>query len=194
MMRINLLPHREEKRKARRNQFYALLGVAALCAGVIWFIGHTIIAEQIGQQRDKNDFLRQEIVLLDKQIAEIKSLKQQTEALLARKRVIELLEANRAETVHVFNEFAQRIPEGVYLRKITQTGQRINLTGYAQANAKVSALMHNLEESPLLDKPELVEIRAEIVGGRRLSAFNMFVNIKREVKEGDIAAGKGKAK
>lgn len=190
MMRINLLPHREEKRKARRTQFYALFGVVAFLAAVIWFIGHTVIAERIDQQNDKNEFLRQEIALLDRQIAEIKSLKQQTEALLARKRVIELLEANRAETVHVFNEFAQRIPEGVYLRKITQAGQRINLTGYAQANAKVSALMHNLEESPLLSKPELIEIRAEVVGGRRLSAFNMFVNIKREVKDDSKKGGK----
>jgi len=183
MMRINLLPHREEKRKARRTQFYALLGVMVALAALIWLIGLTIIAERIDQQNSKNDFLRAEIAVLDKQIAEIKTLKQQTEALLARKRVIELLEANRAETVHVFNEFAQRVPEGIYLRKISQAGQRINIAGYAQANARVSVLMHNLEESPLFGKPELVEIRAEIVGGRRLSAFNMFVNIKREVKE-----------
>jgi type IV pilus assembly protein PilN len=85
--------------------------------------------------------------------------------------------------VHIFNEFAQRVPEGIYLRKITQTGQRINIAGYAQTNARVSTLMHNLEESPLLDKPELVQIQAEVVGGRRLAAFSMFVNIKREVKE-----------
>lgn len=183
MMHINLLPHREEKRKARRTQFYALLAATMVLAGVIWFIGFTIIEARIDQQNEKNDFLRSEIVILDKQIAEIKTLKQQTEALLARKRVIELLEANRAETVHIFNEFAQRVPDGIYLRKITQTGQRINIAGYAQANARVSTLMHNLEESPLLEKPELVQIQAEVVGGRRLAAFSMFVNIKREVKE-----------
>lgn len=183
MMHINLLPHREEKRKARRTQFYALLAATMVLAGIIWFIGFTIIEARIDQQNEKNDFLRSEIVILDKQIAEIKTLKQQTEALLARKRVIELLEANRAETVHIFNEFAQRVPEGIYLRKITQTGQRINIAGYAQANARVSTLMHNLEESPLLEKPELVQIQAEVVGGRRLAAFSMFVNIKREVKE-----------
>lgn len=183
MMRINLLPHREEKRKARRTQFYALLGTMLILAALVWFIGYTVIEGRISQQIEKNDFLRSEIVILDKQIAEIKNLKQQTEALLARKRVIELLEANRAETVHVFNEFAQRVPEGIYLKKITQTDTRINLQGYAQANARVSTLMHNLEESPILEKPELVEIRAEVVGGRRLAAFNMFVSIKREVKE-----------
>ena len=183
MMHINLLPHREEKRKARRTQFYALLAATMVLAGIIWFVGFTVIEGRIDRQNEKNDFLRSEIAILDKQIAEIKTLKQQTEALLARKRVIELLEANRAETVHIFNEFAQRVPEGIYLRKITQSGQRINLTGYAQANARVSTLMHNLEESPLLEKPELVQIQAEVVGGRRLAAFSMYVNIKREVKE-----------
>jgi type IV pilus assembly protein PilN len=191
MMHINLLPHREEKRKARRTQFYALLGAVLVLAAVVWGIGYTVIEGRIGVQQEKNDFLRGEIATLDKQIAEIKSLKQQTEALLARKRVIELLEANRAETVHVFNEFAQRVPEGVYLKKMSQVGQRINIQGYAQTNARVSALMHNLEESPLLDKPELVQIQAEVVGGRRLSAFNMFVTIKREVKE-DAAGSKRK--
>lgn len=183
MMHINLLPHREEKRKARRTQFYAMLGATMVLAGIIWFIGFTIIESRVAQQNEKNDFLRSEIAILNKQIAEIKTLKQQTDALLARKRVIELLEANRAETVHIFNEFAQRVPEGIYLRKITQNGQRINIAGYAQANARVSTLMHNLEESPLLEKPELVQIQAEVVGGRRLAAFSMFVNIKREVKE-----------
>jgi type IV pilus assembly protein PilN len=191
MMHINLLPHREEKRKARRTQFYALLVVAMGLAGIVWFVGFTVIESRIDKQNEKNDFLRSEIVILDKQIAEIKSLKQQTEALLARKRVIELLEANRAETVHIFNEFAQRVPEGIYLRKITQTEQRINMAGYAQTNARVSTLMHNLEESPLLEKPELVQIQSEIVGGRRLAAFSMFVNIKREVKE-DVGAKRKK--
>lgn len=191
MMRINLLPHREEKRKARRTQFYAMLGLIAVLAAVIWVLGYTVIAERIDRQNDKNQFLRDEIASLDKQIAEIKNLKQQTDALLARKRVIELLQANRAETVHVFNEFAQRVPEGVYLRKLNQTGARINITGYAQANARVSALMRELEASPLFDKPQLIEIHAEVVGGRRLSAFSMFVTIKRETKD-EMAAKKGR--
>lgn len=188
MMRINLLPHREEKRKARRTQFYALLGAVFVVALVVWGVGFTVIGERIDRQNDTNDFLRSEIAVLDKQIAEIKTLKQQTEALLARKRVIELLEANRAETVHMFNEFAERVPEGIYLRKLTQSGQRINITGYAQANARVSALMHNLEESPIFEKPELVQIQAEVVGGRRLSAFIMYVTIKREIKADALAA------
>lgn len=185
MIRINLLPHREEKRRARRNQFYALAGLVAVLAGVIWFAGYSIIAGYINAQNDKNEFLKSEIARLDKDIAEIKSLKQQTEALLARKRVIEVLQANRAETVHLFNELANRVPEGIYLRKLAQSGPRIQLSGYAQANARISTLMHNLDESPLLDKPQLVEIHAEVVGNRRLNAFNLNVQIKREAKSDD---------
>lgn len=192
MMRINLLPHREEKRKARRSQFYALLGLVAVLAAVIWALGYTVIAERIDAQNGKNEFLRAEIAKLDKEIAEIKTLKQQTDALLARKRVIELLQANRAETVHMFNEFAQRVPDGVYLRNLKQTGARIDITGYAQANARVSALMRELEASPLFDKPQLIEIHAEVVGGRRLSFFKMFVNIKREVKDDMANKKKGR--
>src|SRR5262245_28159007 len=120
MIRINLLPHREEKRKDRRRQFYALLFLVAIVAGAIWFVGHTIIEERIDHQESKNAFLKKEVDALDTQIEEIKSIKQQTESLLARKRVIELLEVNRAETVHLFNELAKRVPEGIYIRKISQ--------------------------------------------------------------------------
>lgn len=190
MMYINLLPHREEKRKARRVQFYAMGGAVFVLVCVIAALGYGVIAARIDVQNDSNDFLRSEIAILNKQIAEIKDLKQQTDALLARKRVIELLQANRAETVHIFNEFAKRVPDGIYLRKISESGNRISITGYAQANARVSTLMQSLEESPILEKPELVEIHAEVVGGRRLSAFSMFVNIKRE--EQNQAGAKGK--
>ena len=181
MIRVNLLPHREAARKARRQQFYALLGLVVLVAGFIWFVGFTAITGYISSQEDKNVFLKGQIANLDKQIKEINSLEEETNALLARKRVIDLLEANRAETVHLFNELAIRVPDGVFIRKITQTEQKINLTGYAVANARVSALMRSLDESPLLEKPELVEIRAEITGNRRLNAFNMNVQIKRQV-------------
>ncbi|HTH93939.1 MAG TPA: PilN domain-containing protein [Rhodocyclaceae bacterium] len=190
MMHINLLPHREEKRKARRVQFYAMLGAVFVLVCVIAALGFGVIAARIDVQNDSNDFLRSEIAILNKQIAEIKDLKQQTDALLARKRVIELLQANRAETVHIFNEFAKRVPDGIYLRKISESGNRISITGYAQANARVSTLMQAFEDSPILEKPELVEIHAEVVGGRRLSAFSMFVNIKRE--EQNQAGAKGK--
>jgi type IV pilus assembly protein PilN len=116
MIRINLLPHREEKRKARRQQFYVLLGLVSVLAAVIWFLGFSMINRETNVQNEKNEFLKREIASLDKEIAEIKKIQEQTNALLARKRVIEALQANRTETVHLFNELAKQVPEGIYLR------------------------------------------------------------------------------
>lgn len=183
MIRVNLLPHREEKRKARRQQFYAWAGVAVIAAATVWFGGYSIINGLIGTQDSNNEFLKKEISALDKQIDEIKRLKEQTDSLLSRKRVIESLQANRAETVHLFNELAKQVPDGVYLRTLRQTGQKINLTGYAQSNARVSTLMRNLEASPLLEQPNLIEIKATNIGGRRLSDFNLDVVITRKTSE-----------
>lgn len=185
MIRINLLPHREEKRKALRQQFYALSGLVAVLAGLVWFVGFGYLGSAIDVQSRKNDFLKSEIAVLDKQIEEIKKLKEQTESLLARKRVIESLQANRSETVHLFNELARQLPEGTYLRSIKQEGQKITLVGYAQSNARVSTLMHNLDESPVLERPVLVEIRAADVGKRRMSEFNLAIHFTRQTNEND---------
>ncbi|MDP2135744.1 MAG: PilN domain-containing protein [Sulfuritalea sp.] len=180
MIRINLLPHREEKRKARRQQFYVLLGLVSVLAGVIWFLGFSIINGQITAQNEKNEFLKREIASLDKEISEINKIQQQTNALLARKRVIEALQANRTEIVHLFNELAKQVPEGIYLRTLTQTGQKIVITGYAQSNARITTLMNNLDESPLLEKSTLVETKAEVVANRRLNAFSITTMISRQ--------------
>jgi len=163
VIRVNLLPHREEKRKARRTQFYALTGLVLVLAGVIWFFGFSIINGYIGAQDGNNEFLKKEIASLDKDIEEIKKLREQTDALLSRKRVIESLQANRTETVHLFNELARRVPSGIYLRSIKQTAQKIALTGVTQTNTRVSSLMHNLDESAVLNHPELLEIKATTV-------------------------------
>ena len=166
MIRINDLPHREAKRKARRQQFYVLLGLVSVLAGLIWFLGFSIINTQANAQDEKNEFLKREIASLDKEIDEIKKIQEQTNALLARKRVIEALQANRTETVHLFNELAKQVPEGIYLRTLAQTGQRIAVTGYAQSNARITTLMNNLDESPLLERSTLIETKAETVAGR----------------------------
>lgn len=192
MIRINLLPHREEKRRARRQQFYALGGLVALVAVVVGIVVHGVISGYISSQEEKNAFLKTEIANLDKQIDEIKRLKEQTDALLARKQVIEALQANRAETVILFNELARQMPEGVYLRTVKQTGLKINIIGYAQSNARVSTLMRNLDASPLLERPELVEIKAATLNNRRMSDFNLNINVTRAATDDGKAAGKGK--
>lgn len=180
MIRINLLPHREEKRKARRQQFYVMLGLVSVLAAVIWFLGFSVINREINVQNEKNEFLKREVASLDKEIAEIKKIQEQTNALLARKRVIEALQANRTETVHLFNELAKQVPEGIYLRTLIQTGNRITLTGVAQSNARITTLMNNLDESPLLEKSTLVETRSEVVNNRRLNAFSVTTVITRQ--------------
>lgn len=189
MIRINLLPWREERRKARRQQFFAFAGVIAALAAVIWFLGFGAINGYLTAQEGKNSFLRSEIAALDKEIEEIKRLKEQTDSLLSRKRVIESLQANRTETVHLFNELARQVPDGVYLKSIKQTGDKINLIGYAQSSARVSTLMRNLDASPVMERPDLAEIKSAAVGNRRLSEFNLNVFITRQTTDGDTAKG-----
>jgi len=193
VIRINLLPHREEKRKARREQFYALSGLMLVLGGVIWFLGFTVIGGYISSQESKNAYLKLQISELDKQIDEIKKLKEQTEALLARKQVIESLQANRAETVYLFNELARQVPAGIYLRSVKQAGQRVSLAGYSQSSARVSTLMRNLDESPLLEKPQLVEIKSTTVGRRRLGDFSLSISITRQTADTSRKVASGPA-
>ena len=183
MIRINLLPHREEKRKSRRQQFILFSALAAVGGLLVWFIGHSIIAGYVDGQDQKNALLKQEIALLDKEIVEIKGLREQAEALLSRKQVIESLQTNRTEPVHIFNELARQIPEGLYFKSLKQTGSRINITGYAQSNARVSNLMRNLDASPQLQNAELVEVKAAVLNTRRVSEFNLNVSIERQPVE-----------
>lgn len=185
MIRVNLLPHREEKRKARRTQFYALSGMVVVLAGLIWFFGFLTIGRWIASQDQKNEFLKKEIAVLDKDIAEIKQLKEQTEIMLSRNRVIESLQATRAETVHLFTELARQVPEGVYLKSVKQAGRKITLIGYAQANARVSELMQKLDASPLFERPVLIEIKSATVDKRRYSEFQMTAEITQEAGTDD---------
>jgi type IV pilus assembly protein PilN len=189
VIRVNLLPWREERRAARRQQFFALTGLIALLVGLIWFLGFGIIERYIAAQEQKNQFLKSEIAVLDKDIEEIKRLKEQTDSLLSRKRVIESLQANRSETVHLFNELARLTPSGTYIKTIKQAGDKITLSGYAQSNARVSALMRNLEESPLTERPDLGEIKAVAIGNRRLSEFQMSVMFTRQTTDQDKMPG-----
>lgn len=196
MIRINLLPHREEKRKARRIQFFVLVGLVSVLAGLIVFLGYTIVNGYIANQDERNEFLKKEIAVLDKQIEEIRRLKEQTQWLLSRKQVIESLQADRAEAVYLLNEMVKQVPEGVYLRSLKQDGRKVSLSGYTQSNARVSTLMRNLEASPWLESPVLVEIKAATVDKRRVSEFSMTVMLSRtpapSADKTNVAAGKDK--
>lgn len=185
MIRINLLPHREEKRKALRQQFYALAGLVAVLAIAIIVMVHGVIAGYIGQQESKNEFLKKEIAVLDKEIDEIKRLKEQIDALVKRKDVIESLQGSRTEAVQLFNELARQVPAGIYLKEVKQVGVKIKISGIAQSNARVSTLMRNLEASPLIERPDLEEIKAVTVGNRRYAEFKLNVAVTRAVSSTD---------
>jgi type IV pilus assembly protein PilN len=194
MIRINLLPWREARRKAHNLQFYILMGMVAGLAASIVLLVHGYYATRISTQTERNRFLKDENAKLDKEIEEIKKLKDEIQALLSRKRVIETLQGDRAQTVYLLEQLVRQTPDGVYLKSIKQTGNKVNLSGYAQSNARVSTLMRNLEASPYLENPDLVEIKVASVNNKRLSEFNMNVSIKRQQVESDAAkGGAGKA-
>jgi len=194
VIRINLLPWREARRKAHNLQFYILMGMAAGLAVAIVLLVHGYYATRISTQTERNTFLKNENAKLDKEIEEIKKLKEEIQALLSRKQVIETLQADRAQTVYLIEQLVRQTPDGVYLKSIKQTGYKVNLTGYAQSNARVSTLMRNLEASPYLVNPELVEIKAVTLANKRLSEFIMNVSMKRQQSESDAAkGGAGKA-
>lgn len=192
MIRINLLPHREEKRKARRQQFFVLTGLVSVLAGLIVFLGYSIIGGYIAEQDGRNYFLKKEIAVLDKQIEEIKRLKEQTQSLLSRKQIIESLQGDRAEAVHLLNEMVKQVPEGVYLKSLKQDGRRILMAGYTQSNARVSTLMRNLEASPWIEKPQLIEIKAVTLDKRRVSEFSLSATLTRPQVDADKQSGKDK--
>jgi type IV pilus assembly protein PilN len=194
VIRINLLPWRAARRKAHNLQFYILMGMVAGLALAIVLLVHGYYATRIATQSERNAFLKGENAKLDKEIEEIKKLKEEIQALLSRKQVIETLQADRAQTVYLLEQLVRQTPDGVYLKAIKQTGLKVNLTGYAQSNARVSTLMRNLEASPYLVNPELVEIKAVTSNNRRLSEFIMNVGIKRQQSESDAEkGGAGKA-
>ena len=194
MIRINLLPWREARRKAHNLQFFILMGMVAGLAGSIVLLVHGYYATRISTQMERNRFLKEENKKLDKEIEEIKKLKEEIQALLSRKQVIETLQADRAQTVYLLEQLVRQTPDGVYLKSIKQNGNKVNLTGYAQSNARVSTLLRNLEASPYLESPDLVEIKVASVNNKRLSEFIMNVTIKRQQSEAAVTkAGAAKA-
>jgi len=192
--RVNLLPHRAEKRKRAKQHFAIVSAGTAVVGLMIVGLVHSYFAERIGVQQGRNTFLKSEIAKLETEIAEIDKLKEEIRALLARKQVIETLQADRAQTVHLLDELVKQMPEGVYLKSLVQKGGRVALVGYAQSNARVSTLMRNIESSRWLGAPELIEVKAATVEKKRVSEFNLNMSLKREAapaKPGAAPAKKG---
>ena len=179
-VRINLLPHRELKRAGRKREFIFIAAGTLIFALATAFLAHTILANLVETQLNKNKFLKSEIAKVDKEIEEIQRLKEQTAALLARKQIVETLQANRTESVHLLDQLVRQLPDGVYLKSVRQTADKINLTGYAQSNARIATLMRNLDTSPWLGNAELVDTKAVQLNNLRVNEFSLNIQLKRE--------------
>jgi type IV pilus assembly protein PilN len=184
MIRINLLPHREERRKQRKAAFFRMLLLSALIGAGIALGIAGVIAAQIANQTERNEFIKAENTRLDTQIKEIATLKQEIEALKARQQAVEDLQSDRNQPVYLMDELVKQVPEGIYLRAFKQENQRVVLNGYAQSNERVSELLRNLgNNSPWLERPDLIEIRSTAVGqgkdSKKVFDFTVNVGIKR---------------
>lgn len=193
MIRINLLPHREQKRQARQRRFLSMLALALLAAVAVIVLGFTILSAQIDTQKSRNDFLSAENAKLDREIAEIEKLKSEKDALLDRKKVVERLQSNRTESVRM-DQLARQTPEGVYLKEFKQVDAKIDLAGYAQSNARVSAYMRNLNDSPVFEQPLLVETKAASMGNMQVTEFSLRTVVTRAVDASAPAASKPAAR
>jgi type IV pilus assembly protein PilN len=190
-IRINLLPHRQI-RKARQQRWFAVL--AAIVVGLALAVvgsGQVYIANLKSEQDARNTFLKDELAKLDKQIAEIAQLKEKTQDLLARKDVVEALQNNRGEAVHMFDELMRQLPDGLYLKSVKQTGDMVVISGYAQSSARVSTFMRALDATALFDEPVLVEVKSAMVGPVRSYEFSLNVKITRQAPESKDGKGKG---
>jgi type IV pilus assembly protein PilN len=199
MIRINLLPHREEKRKQKKSAFFALLALGGVIGvGVVLLVGG-YNARAISIQGERNQVLKTAISGLDKKIAEIATLKQEIEALKARQQAVEDLQGDRNQPVYLLDELVRQTPPGVYLKSFKQEGQKVSVLGYAQSQERVSELLRNLAGvSPWLERPDLIEVKSTALGqgktSKKVVEFNLMVFIKRPRDKDGPPGDKGGAK
>jgi type IV pilus assembly protein PilN len=191
MIRINLLPHREAKRKQKKAAFAALMALGGILGAVVVLAVGGYNATQIAIQEEKNGLLTRANAELDKKIVAIATLKAEIEALKARQQAVEDLQGDRNQPVYLLDELVKQTPSGVYLKSVKQDGQRVTLTGFAQSQERVAELLRNLAgNSPWLDRPELTEVKAATLQqsktGKKVVEFVLTVGIKRpRDKDGD---------
>lgn len=185
MILINLLPHRQEKRRQRKRAYFVSMAVCAAAGAAIVLLWFSVLQQLTSSQEARNSFLKGEIAKLDLQIKDIATLRSEIDALKARQKAVEDLQTDRNVPVHLLNELVSQTPEGVFLTTIKQTGQVVEIRGTAQTNERVSEFIRNtLYRSQWLEKPDLVEIKAVNMTTasreqRRLFEFSMRVTIKR---------------
>ena len=192
MIRINLLPHREAKRKQKQAAFAAMLALGALTGAALVLMVGGYNASVIATQNQRNEVLKQANAELDKKISKIANLKAEIEALKARQQAVEDLQGDRNQPVYLLDELVRQTPEGVYLKGFKQDGQKVLLSGVAQSQERVAELLRNLSgNSPWLEHPDLTEVRAAALPqsktGRKVVEFTLNVSIKRAREKEEIA-------
>lgn len=186
MTKINLLPWREMRRRERDRQILTGSVLSWALMGLVVFYGWWHMNGLIDFQNRRNSFLKQETAVLDKQIKEIREIKRRKEALLARMEVIQQLQSNRTQIVHVFDDLVRKLPKGVYLTSLKKKGKNITLAGYAQSNARVSSLMRNLDSSDWFANPNLNVINVTPSGESRVSKFTLQVKEEKKKKQASL--------
>jgi len=193
MAHINLLPWREEQRKERQRQFAVVAVGSVILMVLIILLVHINVAHVIDDQQSRNRFLQKQIAKVEDQIKEIRNLEREKQRLLDRMNIIQQLQQNRPEIVHLFYEIAKRVPSGVYLTSIRQSGHNLVIQGVAQSNARVSAFMRQLNASDWLTNPQLDVIHTKAKGQERNSDFTLRVQQVSKSKQSG-KGGKGKRK
>jgi type IV pilus assembly protein PilN len=193
MIRVNLLPHRQIKRAARQREFGMLSMFTAIAAAALVFLGYTYIDARVQAQAARNERLDKAITSLDKEIEDIKDLKDQINIMLERKQVVENLQTNRSQSVVVLDEISRQLPEGVFLKSIKQQGNAITLEGVADTNSRVATLVRNFSTSNWMESPNLVEIRSESGAKTKQNIFSLGVNLKVAKPEDAAAKAGGKS-
>jgi type IV pilus assembly protein PilN len=183
MPRINLLPWREEDRKRRQREFLVAMGGSFVAGIVVLGLLMFAFSNMINEQRDRNNRLSSEIAVLDKSITEIDGLERQKERLLARMEIIEQLQSSRPEVVHLFDEMTRKLPEGVYLTGLKQSGSQVELKGVAQSSTRVSALMRQIDSSEWFSDPDVQKVETTEKGPARQAEF--VLALKQVRKEGE---------
>lgn len=175
MARINLLPWREERRRQQQRDFFVAIGFSMGFTAVVMLLVHLYIADRIEYQQQRNRYLSTQIAVLDRKIREIRDLERKRDLLISKMEIIQRLQSSRPEIVHLFDALSRTVPEGVYLTKFTQTGDRLAISGIAQSNAQVSAYMRNIDASPWMRKPQLQIIESKNQRHGRRGYFSLKV-------------------
>ena len=197
MAKINLLPWREERRKEQQRQFLTLLGLSVLLMLLMIVAIHLNYAREISVQNSRNSFLNKEIQTVEAQIKEINKLEKDKQRLIDRIDKIQLLQRNRPEVVHLFDEIVRIIPEGVYLGSLKQQGSMLTIAGMAQSNARVSAFMRGIDNSGWLKTPVLDVIETDKKSDTKERSFTIRatqVSVLAEEENEDKSNTKSRAK